>query len=80
MTLIKPSKRPTLSNYAADAWSDDSRYEGLNAIVQAIADGADQIEEKVRWPILSEHRERSTSRARSCSTSTPPPLTPSWTV
>ena len=54
MTLIKPSKRPTLSNYAADAWSDDSRYEGLNAIVQAIADGADQIEEKVRAATLAD--------------------------
>ena len=54
MTLIKPSKRPTLSNYAADAWSDDSRYEGLNAIVQAIADGADQIEEKIRAATLAD--------------------------
>ncbi len=54
MSLIKPSKRPTLSNYAADAWSDDSRYEGLNAIVQAIADGADQIEEKVRAATLAD--------------------------
>ena len=54
MTLIKPSKRPTLSNYAADAWSDDSRYEGLHAIVQAIADGADQIEEKVRAATLAD--------------------------
>ncbi|HBJ31952.1 MAG TPA: fructose-bisphosphatase class I [Dehalococcoidia bacterium] len=54
MTLIKPSKRQTLSNYAADAWSDDSRYEGLNAIVQAIADGADQIEEKIRAATLAD--------------------------
>ena len=54
MPLIKPSKRPTLSNYAADAWSDDSRYEGLNAIVQAIADGADQIEEKIRAATLAD--------------------------
>ena len=54
MTLIKPSKRPTLSNYAADAWSDDSRYLGLNAIVQAIADGAGQVEEKVRAAILAD--------------------------
>lgn len=54
MTLIKPSKRPTLSNYAADAWSDDSRYLGLNAIVQAIADGAGRVEEKVRAAILAD--------------------------
>ena len=54
MTLIKPSKRPTLSNYAADAWSDDSRYLGLNAIVQAIADGAGQVEEKVRAAMLAD--------------------------
>ena len=54
MTLIKPSKRPTLSNYAADTWSDDSRYLGLNAIVQAIADGAGQVEEKVRAAILAD--------------------------
>jgi len=54
MTLIKPSKRPTMSNYAADAWSDDSRYEGLNEIVQAIADGADQIEEKIRAATLAD--------------------------
>ena len=54
MTLIKPSKRLTLSNYAADAWSDDGRYEGLNAIVQAIADGADQIEGKIRAATLAD--------------------------
>ncbi|PKB62882.1 MAG: hypothetical protein BZY67_03055 [SAR202 cluster bacterium Io17-Chloro-G1] len=43
-----------MSNYAADAWSDDSRYLGLNAIVQAIADGAGRVEEKVRAAILAD--------------------------
>ena len=54
MTLIKPSKNPILSNYAADAWSADSRHDGLDSVIAAIADGAALIEEKVRAATLAD--------------------------
>jgi len=54
MTLIKPSARPTLSDYAADAWSADNRYKGLDFVIVAISEGAVQIEEKVRAATLAD--------------------------
>jgi len=54
MTLIKPSKRPTLSNYTSSAWSGVSRYEGLESVIAAIADGAVQIQAKVQAATLAD--------------------------
>ena len=54
MTLIKPSKRPTLSSYTSGAWSGVSRYEGLDSVIASIADGAGQIQEKVQAATLAD--------------------------
>ena len=54
MTLIKPSKRPTLSSYTSSAWSGVSRYEGLDSVIASIADGAGQIQEKVQAATLAD--------------------------
>ncbi|MCH8109934.1 MAG: fructose-1,6-bisphosphatase, partial [Chloroflexi bacterium] len=42
-----------LSDYMSDAWNGDSRYDGLDVVVAAIADGAQQIQQKVQSATLA---------------------------
>jgi fructose-1,6-bisphosphatase I len=48
MTLTKPGTPQTLSAYMSEAWRGDSRYEGLDIVITAIAKGAAQIQEKIQ--------------------------------
>jgi fructose-1,6-bisphosphatase I len=51
MTL---TRLPTLDRYTSSAWSGDSRYDGLDSVVAAIADGAEQIQAKVQAATLAD--------------------------
>ena len=53
MTLTESSKPKTLSDYMSAAWNDNSRYDGLDVGVAAIADGAQQIQQKVQSATLA---------------------------
>ena len=53
MTLTESSKPKTLGAYMSDAWNGDSRYDGLDVVIAAIADGAQQIQEKVQLASLA---------------------------
>jgi fructose-1,6-bisphosphatase I len=53
MTLTESSKPKTLSAYMSDAWNGNSRYDGLDIVIAAIADGAQQIQEKVQLASLA---------------------------
>ena len=53
MTLTQPPRPKTLSDYMATAWRGDGRYDGLDAVITAIADGAQQIQAKVRAATLA---------------------------
>lgn len=44
---------PTLAKYAASSWKGSEEYDGLEAVVAAIADGAHQIQAKVRAAVLA---------------------------
>ena len=54
MTYTDPSMHPTLSGYTSIAWSGDTRYEGLNSVISAIAAGASQVQEKVQAATLAD--------------------------
>ena len=53
MTLTKPGTPQTLSAYMSEAWRGDSRYEGLDIVITAIAKGAAQIQEKIQAATLA---------------------------
>ena len=53
MTLTKPGTPKTLSTYMSDAWSRNSRYDGLDVVIAAIASGAEQIQDKVQSATLA---------------------------
>lgn len=53
MTLTESSKPKTLGDYMSDAWNGNSRYDGLDIVVAAIADGAQQIQQKVQAATLA---------------------------
>ena len=53
MTLTKPGTPQTLSAYMSEAWQGDSRYEGLDIAITAIAKGAAQIQEKIQAATLA---------------------------
>jgi len=43
----------TLADYAASSWKGSEEYDGLEAVVAGIADGAQQIQAKVRAAVLA---------------------------
>ncbi len=43
----------TLAEYSASSWKGSKEYDGLEAVVAAIADGAQQIQAKVRAAVLA---------------------------
>ena len=49
-----PSSRPTLTDYVDSAWGDDPAYEGLSAVVAAIAKGARLVQEKVQAAAIAD--------------------------
>jgi fructose-1,6-bisphosphatase I len=51
MTL---TRLPNLDRYTSSAWSGDRRYDGLDLVVAAIADGAEQIQAKVQAATLAD--------------------------
>ena len=53
MTLTKPETPQTLSAYMSETWRGDSRYEGLDIVITAIATGAAQIQEKIQAATLA---------------------------
>jgi fructose-1,6-bisphosphatase I len=53
MTLTDSARSETLSTYMSTAWSGDARYEGLDAVMAAIAEGAQQIQQKVQAATLA---------------------------
>jgi len=53
MTLTKPRTPQTLSDYMSEAWRGDSRYDGLDIVITAIAKGAAQIQEKIQAATLA---------------------------
>ena len=53
MTLTESARRKTLNDYMSAAWARDGRYDGLDAVIAAIADGAQQIQQKVRAATLA---------------------------
>ena len=54
MTLTDSARPETLSTYMSTAWSGDGRYEGLDAVIAAIAEGAQQIQQKVQAATLAD--------------------------
>ena len=54
MTLIDSARSKTLSAYMSTAWSGDGRYDGLDAVIEAIAEGAQQIQQKVQAATLAD--------------------------
>ncbi len=46
--------RPTLTEYASSSWDGDPLYEGLGAVVAAIADGVRLVHEKVQRAALAD--------------------------
>ena len=53
MTFTKPGTPKTLSAYMTEAWRGDSRYEGLDVVITAIANGAAQIQERIQAATLA---------------------------
>ena len=53
MTLTEPGTPKTLSAYMSEVWKGDSRYEGLDIVITAIAKGAAQIQEKIQAATLA---------------------------
>ena len=54
MTLTDSARTKTLSTYMSTAWSADGRYDGLDAVIAAIAEGAQQIQQKVQAATLAD--------------------------
>ena len=52
MKLTEAPQPQTLSDFIATAWTGDGRYDGLGDVVMAIADGAQQIQQKVQMATL----------------------------
>ena len=52
MTLTESPQPKTLNDFVATAWSGDGLYDGLGDVVTAIADGAQQIQQKVQMAAL----------------------------
>ena len=52
MTLTESPQPKTLNDFTAADWSGDGRYDGLGEVVTAIADGAQQIQQKVQMATL----------------------------
>ena len=48
------SSHMTLDEYAASAWSGDREYDGLDAVIMALADGAQQVQAKVQSAALAD--------------------------
>ena len=48
------SSHMTLNEYAASAWSGDKEYDGLDAVIMALADGAQQVQAKVQSAALAD--------------------------
>lgn len=46
--------RPTLTDYVDSAWGDDPVYEGLGAVIAAIADGTRLVQEKVQAAAIAD--------------------------
>ena len=46
--------RPTLTDYVDSAWSDDPTYEGLGAVIAAIAEGTRLVQEKVQAAAIAD--------------------------
>ena len=53
MTLTEPGTPKTLSAYMSEVWKGDSRYEGLDIVITAIAKGAAKIQEKIQAATLA---------------------------
>ena len=54
MTLIDSARPGLLSTYMSTAWRRDDRYDGLDAVIAAIAEGAQQIQRKVQAATLAD--------------------------
>ena len=52
-TSVTPS-RQTLNDYVDSAWGDDPSYEGLGAVIAAIADGTRLVQEKVQAAAIAD--------------------------
>ena len=46
--------RPTLTEYVSSSWDDDPLFEGLGAVVEAIADGVRLVHDKVQRAALAD--------------------------
>ncbi len=46
--------RPTLTDYVDSAWGDDPAYEGLGAVIAAIAEGTRLVQEKVQAAAIAD--------------------------
>ena len=46
--------RPTLTDYVDSAWGDDPAYEGLSAVIAAIAEGTRLVQEKVQAAAIAD--------------------------
>ena len=53
MTLTDSARSEPLSTYMSTAWSGDARYDGLDAVMAAIAEGAQQIQQKLQAATLA---------------------------
>ena len=53
MMLTDSARRETLNTYTSTTWGGDQRYDGLDAVVAAIAEGAQRIQQKVQAATLA---------------------------
>ena len=53
MTLTDSARPETLGTHMSTAWSGDGRYDGLDAVIAAIAEGAQRIQQKVEEATLA---------------------------
>ncbi len=54
MTLTQSRRPRTITSYMSTAWGGDSRYDGLDAVISAIADGAQRVQQKVQAATLAD--------------------------
>ena len=54
MTDTKAADRQTLSEYLTSVWKGSQEYDGLEAVVSAIADGGEQVHQKVQQAALGD--------------------------
>lgn len=48
MTLTQPSRPDMIASYMSAAWGTDQRYDGLDAVISGIAEGAQRIQQKIQ--------------------------------